>query len=126
MPRSVAVTGALLAGTLFVNVPVVAASVAGWAAALTVYGWSGLSGWRLIFLGLTLVALGHVASWAWWAFTLPRWRVWALERVQDQRALIRESVRWKLMWPPGHEYEKTEVQSESLESREREGGWNRH
>ena len=125
MPRWVSVTGALLAGTLLVNVPVVIVSVAGWSAALTVYDWSGLSGWRLFLLGLNLIALGHVASWAWWAFTIPRWRVWALERVRNKTALVRESVRWKLAWPPGHEFEETEVRSEILEARERDAGWDR-
>ena len=60
-----------------------------------------------------------VAAWLWWSWSLPRWRVWALENVEDLDAFISAAVAEQLMWPPGHLLEKTEIRSDALRRRER-------
>ena len=125
MARRVSVTKALVAGVIVVNLPVLVWTVSSYIVAFFVITDGGLSGWRAFALPVLLVAFGSVAGWAWWAFTLPRWRVWALERVRDRESLVREAVRWQLMWPPGHDFEDTEVRSERLDERERAVGWER-
>lgn len=58
-----------------------------------------------------------VTSWLWWSVTLPRWRVWAIENVEDPGELILLAVASQLMWPPGHFVERTEVRPRELENR---------
>jgi hypothetical protein len=29
------------------------------------------------------VGCGFIAAWTWWSFSVPRWRIWAYERVGD-------------------------------------------
>ena len=33
-----------------------------------------------------------VIGWLWWSIALPRWRVWALERVDDPEALLIQAI----------------------------------
>lgn len=63
------------------------------------------------------------AAWVWWSVVLPRWRVWALERVDDPVVLLNRAIESRLMWPPGHMFERTEIHAARLRHREREVGW---
>jgi len=55
-----------------------------------------------------------VAPWLWWSFTVPRWRLWAYQRVDDIGDLNRWAVRLSLIWPEGHPFERTEIRPERL------------
>ena len=48
---------------------------------------------------VTLMVLAGSVGWVWWAIALPRWRVWALERVADPRLLYGAAISAQLMWP---------------------------
>ena len=74
---------------------------------------------EIIVVFLLPVAVG----WLWWSMALPRWRVWALERVDDPGALLIQAIERKLMWPPGHFFERTEIRSSRLREREKAVGW---
>ena len=58
-----------------------------------------------------------VAAWLWWSVALPRWRVWAIENVEDPGELILRAIGAQLMWPPGHFLELTEIRPRELENR---------
>ena len=79
----------------------------------------GVSGW----LGFAWIVLPIAAAWLWWSLFLPRWRVWALERVRDPGELIERAVASGFMWPPGHFFERTEIRTEAIRERERAVGW---
>jgi hypothetical protein len=72
------------------------------------YNWVGL----LVFVG------GFIMAWSWWSFSVPRWRVWAYERVSDIPRLKETAVAVGLTWPDGHRFERTELKSEALRVRE--------
>jgi len=109
----------MLAGVAVVNGPVWVLLFGGMGAAIAFGDGLGLTGW----LGLASVAGPILPAWAWWSVALPRWRVWALEHVDDREALIDRAVASRLMWPPGHVFEWTEVRPRSVRERERLVGW---
>lgn len=49
---------------------------------------------------VVVMALALGVGWMWWAIVMPRWRVWALERVSDPRLLYRAAISAQLMWSP--------------------------
>ena len=49
---------------------------------------------------VVVMALALCVGWMWWAIVMPRWRVWALERVSDPRQLYGAAISAQLMWPP--------------------------
>ena len=52
---------------------------------------------------------GSLLGWVWWSFSVPRWRRWAHQRVDDQERLQKYAVRTGLTWPKGSILEKTEL-----------------
>jgi hypothetical protein len=69
----------------------------------------------IMFVGAFLI--GFVAAWSWWALMAPRWRLWALERVRDQDALLRQAVAVGILWPEGHFFERTEFRARNYDRR---------
>lgn len=47
-------------------------------------------------LGLTI---GILLSWAFWSFSLARWKVWAYANVNNIPKLKNEAIKAKLIWP---------------------------
>jgi hypothetical protein len=72
------------------------------------------------WVGVVIFALGFALAWLWWSLSVPRWRVWAYERVQDIPLVKERAVAVGLTWPSGHRFGKTEIKSRSLAQRERE------
>ncbi len=64
------------------------------------------------------LALSLVAAWSWWSFSVPRWRLWAYERVQSTGALQWWALATGLVWPRGSVFERTEFKSASHRQRE--------
>jgi hypothetical protein len=65
-----------------------------------------------------LVLLASVsASWLLWSILVPRWRLWAYERVEDIAKLKRLAVRFGILWPEGNVFERTEIASKELRER---------
>ena len=102
-----------------VNGPVTVLILGGLATAVIIGQRLELTGWVALASIFAPIAVG----WLWWSFALPRWRVWALERVEDWDELIDQAVTYGLMWPPGHSFEKTEIKPQRIREREREVGW---
>ena len=51
------------------------------------------------------------AAWLVWSIQVPRWRLWAYERVDDLAELKARAVAAQLIWPEGHLFEKTEIRT---------------
>jgi hypothetical protein len=64
----------------------------------------------LLFFGVGL-------SWLAWSILVPRWRLWAYERVSNIVELKRRAVAAKLIWPEGSILERTELASKELRAR---------
>jgi len=60
------------------------------------------------------------AAWLWWSVSLPKWRLWAYERVDDIPELKRRAVAAQLMWPDGSIFSRTEIKSAAHAARESE------
>jgi hypothetical protein len=104
-PPPLGVGRAILIGEMVVNVPVLGLGLM----LLTILflgpviqGWlEGGAAKGIGFLTLLVVMMLAVGvGWLWWAIAMPRWRVWALERVADPRLLYGAAISAQLMWPP--------------------------
>jgi hypothetical protein len=115
---------AILIGQIVVNLPAL-----GLMLLTTLFAGPVIQGWMegsankgLEFSTLVVVmvlALG--AGWMWWAIAMPRWRVWALERVADPQLLCVAAISAQLMWPPRGRFaslNRTEWKSVRLSQRE--------
>ena len=85
-------------------------------AAVCVLWWGGfVGGWFFVhascWLCAALVFGGFLAAWLWWAYSVPQWRQWALERGADQEELQALAVAAKLVWPKVSFCEKTEFRN---------------
>lgn len=65
---------------------------------------------------LVLGGLGPItAAWLWWSFSVPKWRLWAMERTDDWEMLEREAISDGLIWDErtlwGWLFSKTEIWS---------------
>lgn len=108
--ETVTIDQAIARGTRVVNFPVwglLATPVA-----LLIFG-RGAPG-ALIGPGLvdrTLViafALCFLGAWLWWSIQVPKWRLWAYERVTDIPELKRRAIEAQLIWPGNHAFGITE------------------
>jgi len=53
--------------------------------------------------------IGFAIAWLWWAFSVPRWRQWALNNGVPADELQKWGVITGLVWPKGFIFEKTEI-----------------
>jgi len=72
------------------------------------YGLTGLA-WFL-----PILAGAFVLGWLSWSLLVPRWRLWAYERVSDIEELKRQAADHQIIWPEGHFFERTEIASKEL------------
>jgi hypothetical protein len=102
----VSVAAAVLVGTAWVNIPVLSIMLGGYAGAFYAASKTNLS---LPFAApinaaisvslFAFVAIGPwLAAWLWWSFNIPKWRIWALERVDDWRGLEGRAIAAGLIW----------------------------
>ena len=68
-------------------------------------------------VGVVGLAAGFVLAWLWWTLAVPRWRVWAYERVGDIGELKQQAVMGGLLWPDGSFFERTEIRSPAQKRR---------
>ena len=117
-------------GTLWVNIPVLAIMFGGWgleyaiASFVTPYMPRTINPYVLIPLfGIWLVA-PWVLAWTWWSFNVPKWRIWALERVDDWPSLESDAIEAGLIWNEnslfGRMCARTEIWSAADREREAE------
>ncbi len=119
MKKHVSQSAAIWTGMLFVNLPVLIFIFAPYVV-IDVSIKNGLiDRYFEKFLPLTFVG-GIALAWLWWSLTVPHWRVWAYERVEDIAALKAKAVEMGLTWPDGHILARTEIKTRALRERERE------
>ena len=67
-----------------------------------------------------LCGAGWLLAWVWWSLAVPKWRLWAYERVADIAELKARAVTAGLTWPDGNIFTRTEIKSRAHAQRERE------
>lgn len=78
-----------------------------------------------LFVHVALAIIPFLLGWLWWSVAVPRWRVWALERVDDPVELLHTAINLKIIWEPGHIFEKTEIRTAEIRERELAAGWDK-
>lgn len=73
-----------------------------------------------LWLGAPVFLAGFALAWLWWSLSVPRWRLWAYQRVFDIPALKAEAVRVGLTWPDDSPFAGTEIKSPQHRQREKE------
>lgn len=61
-----------------------------------------------VFLATTWPAW---VGWVYWSVATPKWRIWALQNVDDWKTLEARAVAGMLIWPRSWIFEKTEIKS---------------
>jgi hypothetical protein len=113
------VARAIVIGLLWVNGPVLALLIAPFVimGAGNSYGFiPRAQNWII----LPLFAGGFVLAWLWWSLMIPKWRLWAYERVTDIPRLKAAAVNVGLTWPDGSAFSCTEIKSREQTLRERQ------
>ena len=102
---------AVLVGTLVVNVPVLG----------FLFG-PGFAATRLGYESLFLYIFGasFFIAWGWWSVSLPRWRLWAYQRVKSTGEVHSRALAAGLVWPRGSLPERTEFRTARMRQRQRE------
>jgi hypothetical protein len=120
MARSMSVGKAINVGLVAVNGPVVPLLLLPMLVVLPhmsqIERSQGLGFAILVFFGSVIGGLP--VAWAWWSFTVPRWRLWAYERVEDIALLKKRAVQVGLVWPDGHFFARTEFKSAAHAAKE--------
>ncbi|HZR89682.1 MAG TPA: hypothetical protein VFB02_22990 [Bradyrhizobium sp.] len=101
--KALGVGRAILIGEMVVNIPALGLILLTiWFAGPVIQGWiEGGASKGVGFPTLVVVmALAVGVGWMWWAIVMPRWRVWAVERVSDPRLLYGAAISAQLMWSP--------------------------
>ena len=122
MSERITVRQALRRGFFWVNGPVLLIMFIPFALFVAVFKWTAYLQSHLspeAFSALNMVCLvfaplGLPAAWLWWSVTIPKWKLWAYNRVDDLWALKIAAVRAGLIWPDGNIFAKTEICSKSV------------
>jgi len=100
--RFLSASKAVAIGSLIVNLPVFAL-LFGPALATMSIGRQDLM--------VLVLPLSFVAAWGWWSFSVPRWRLWAYERVESTSEVYQKAIAAGLVWRKGSFFERTEIKS---------------
>jgi hypothetical protein len=82
--------------------------------ALAEWGYLPSIGYAGMTWALSVFALSIVGSWLIWSVQVPRWRLWAYQRVDDIELLKELAVERQYIWPEGSFFQKTELMSKSV------------
>ena len=81
----------------------------------------GASSQELFYRAIVvLFVLCFVCAWLWWSVQVPKWRLWAYQRVNDIAELKRRAIAEQLTWPDGSIFARTEIKSTAHAALERE------
>jgi hypothetical protein len=119
MESSLSISKAITAGLLLVNGPVFLLLFGPLAATLYLLEIGYLPSSQ-IWLAIFAFFSGFVLAWLWWSLSIPKWRLWAYERVSDITALKSAAVTVGLTWPDNHFFARTEIKSRQHAAREQE------
>jgi len=120
--RTVSIDEALVKGWRLVNYPVLAL-LCGPGLLVILLGDqidAVLGARRAQTLYWAIFLIGFLGAWLWWSIAVPKWRLWAYERVDDIAELKRRAVAQQLIWPDGSILAKTEIKSRTHAAREAE------
>ena len=82
---------------------------------------ANLIGEKVFSITMVVIFVGcFIAAWLWWSVQVPKWRLWAYERVDDIPELKRRAIEAQLIWPDGSIFSRTEIKSAAHAARERE------
>lgn len=119
---TVSIDAAIRRGNLLVTLPVrllfVVPAVAAFLGRRLVH--DSLRNYRFAIAIFALFCICFVAAWLWWSVAVPKWRLWAYDRVDDIAELKRRAVKAGLIWPDGSRFSRTEIKSAEHAERERE------
>lgn len=62
-------------------------------------------------LSVLSVPIGIAVAWVWWSLQVPRWRIWALQHVDDIETLHQRAVQAGIEWSYGSVFERTEIKT---------------
>lgn len=119
MKGSVSVKQAIWRGLLIVNGPVFVLLVGPLGIFSLLIKFEAISR-TYNWVGVAVFPASFVLAWLWWSFSVPRWRLWAYERVEDIANLKEQAVAVGLTWPQGHAFGRTELKSKAQRARERD------
>jgi hypothetical protein len=60
------------------------------------------------------------AGWLTWSLRVPKWRLWAYERIEDISSLKAAAIKDKIIWPDSSIFTRTEIAGATVWSRIRE------
>ena len=112
MSRDLSPGRAVLVGSLVVNVPVFAFLLGPAFAASRL----GYERW-LIY---SVFGASFFIAWGWWSFSLPRWRLWAYQRVKSTGEVHSRALAAGLVWRRGSLWERTEFRTAVMRQRQHE------
>jgi hypothetical protein len=119
MSKHVSISKAIWLGWLVVNGPVLLLSCG----PFFVFDYlikSGVISRSYNWAGFLIITLDFVLAWLWWSLSVPKWRLWAYQRVDDIATLKDRAVAVRLTWPDNHFFSRTEIKSRSHALRERQ------
>ena len=125
-PQRVSNAAAIWRGMLWVNFPVAGLIVAGWiffgGILALLAKFEIFPAAVLVNLQFAVLVLGISPAWLWWSYSVPRWRLWAMERTNDWPSLEQSAIRVGLIWNEsssmGRFFARTEIWSPALRRRE--------
>ncbi len=71
-------------------------------------------------LAILVFALGFVVAWLWWSINVPKWRLWAYQRVSDINSLKVKAIQAGLVWPDSSFFSRTEIKSKRHAEKEKD------
>lgn len=72
------------------------------------------------WIGVPVLFADIAVAWLWWSLSIPKWRLWSYQRVDDIAQLKARAVGVGLTWPDNHLFERTEIKSRAHAQMERE------
>jgi hypothetical protein len=72
-----------------------------------------------LWFGLAFL-ISFFGGWIAWSVQVPKWRLWAYERVEDIQELKTRAVASQLVWPDSSIFTRTEIASQETWSRIRD------
>ena len=93
---------------IVVVVPILTYALLAKACILPAYGSEGL-----MWAGPILI-LSLIGGWLVRSIQIPRWRLWAYQRVKNINELKEFAIYKKVIWPKGHFYQKSEIASKKV------------
>jgi hypothetical protein len=68
---------------------------------------------------IIMFASPFVVAWLWWSVSIPKWRIWALQHVDDWLKLESAAITGMLIWRRGSIFGITEIKSREQRDLER-------